>query len=218
MLDFSRIAAIAVFLVLSASLAWAQSGAVRGTVKDADGRPIKGATIKASNPNGKPPEFTATTDDKGRFAVIGLTSGVWTFVAEAPGFEGQRGTGMVRSTTTGNRPIVFALERTIGPLPGALPRQIAADISAADGLRDSGRVDQAIAAYEEILARNPTLTMMNLVIAESYRLRAEKEADPTAREPLLDRAIASYQQVLKAEPENALAKSELERTRQAKAN
>src|SRR5688572_13690826 len=91
-----HIAAVAGALVVSAANAAAQNGAVQGRVFDAEGRPIKGATIRASNPNGKPPNITATSDDKGRFAMIGMTGGAWTFVAEAPGFVASQGRSNVR--------------------------------------------------------------------------------------------------------------------------
>ena len=35
-------------------------------------QPIKGATVTAENPDASPSSFTATTDDKGRFSIIGL--------------------------------------------------------------------------------------------------------------------------------------------------
>ena len=55
-----------------------------------DGKPIKGATITAENANiGS--SFTATTDDKGRFTIIGLRAGTWRFIAQAPGFAAEGG-------------------------------------------------------------------------------------------------------------------------------
>src|SRR5262249_21736637 len=101
---------------------------------------------------------------------------------------------------------------SIEPLPNALGKQILADIAAADQMRDSGRLDQAIDAYEDLRSKNPTLTMLNLVIGDAYRQKAGTEPNPAARQPLYERAIASYQAVLKIEPDNARAKAELART------
>ena len=72
-------------------VAAAQTGRVGGTVKDESGQPVKGATVTAQNPNASPSSFTATTDDKGRFSVIGLRGGMWTFSAQAPGFAPESG-------------------------------------------------------------------------------------------------------------------------------
>ena len=56
-------------------------------MKDEAGQPVKGATITAENPEASPSSFTATTDDKGRFSIIGLKRGNWTFTAQAPGLR-----------------------------------------------------------------------------------------------------------------------------------
>src|SRR5215217_5894566 len=74
-----------------AASAAAQTGRVGGVVKDEAGQPVKGATITAENPEASPSSFTATTDDKGRFSIIGLKRGQWTFTAQAPGFAPEAG-------------------------------------------------------------------------------------------------------------------------------
>jgi hypothetical protein len=67
-----------------ATPAFAQARAM-GTVRDLANKPIKGATVKAVNPDAAPSEFASATDDKGRWAMIGLRSGTWRFIVEAPG-------------------------------------------------------------------------------------------------------------------------------------
>ena len=79
---------VAAFAVASAP-ALAQTGRIGGTVKDAqNGQPLKGATVTAENPNASPSSFTATTDDRGRYSIIGLRTGTWKITASAPGFAG----------------------------------------------------------------------------------------------------------------------------------
>ncbi len=41
-----------------------------------------------------------------------------------------------------------------------------------------GRLDQALAAYQDIRTRNPKLTSVNLVIGDLYRRKATQENDP----------------------------------------
>src|SRR5581483_9088061 len=148
---------IALFLALAAAPAYAQIGRVQGVVRDAAGQPIKGATVRATNADAVPREFTSTTDDKGRFTMLGLrTATTWHFVAEAPGFFSMQGDAPVRSQI--GDPLTFTLRRDPGPLPGALSKDIQDDLTAANGLRDEGRYDQAIAAYQAIQAKNPKLT------------------------------------------------------------
>src|SRR5215510_3924818 len=153
-----------------AAPAFAQSARASGTVRGADGKPLKGATIRAVNKDAYPPEIASSTDDKGRWAMIGLRTGTWTFVAEAPGFTPAQTPWPVR--VGGTQPIPFVLVRDPGPIPNALTRTVQQQINAANSLRDRGQLDQAIVAYEQVRDQNPKLTSMNLVVASTYRQKA----------------------------------------------
>ena len=203
-----RTPALASLLLSMAVSAAAQSGAVRGIVIDTEGHPVKGAVITASNPNGRPTEIASTTDTKGRFAMIGLTGGAWAFQAEAPGFAPKQGRAFVRSTVTGNAPLEFVLSRTIAPPPSALSKQIEAELSAAHALRAEGRFEQAVAAYQDVLEKNPTLTSVQLVIGDAWRQKAARES-AAARTASLDKAAAAFDAALKADPDNERARIEL---------
>src|SRR5919107_5177364 len=85
---FGVIVAVAL-IVGSAATARAQVARVGGFVRDDAGQPVKGATIRADNPDAPLGTLTVATDDKGRFAIIGLARGEWSFTAEAPGFQAQ---------------------------------------------------------------------------------------------------------------------------------
>jgi tetratricopeptide (TPR) repeat protein len=203
---------LAALIVVSLAVpALAQSARATGTVKDTSGKPMKGATIKASNKDAYPPQITSSTDDKGRWAMIGLRTGTWSFVAEAPGFAPQQAQWPVR--VAGTAPMHFVLARDLGPIPGALAKNIQQQLVAANALRDKGQLDQALAAYEQIRDQNPKLTAVNLVVGGVYRKKAALESDPSARRALFDRAIASYTAMLTDETANERAKAEIESTR-----
>jgi hypothetical protein len=201
------LATLAVFSLCIAAPAYAQTGRVTGVVKDTAGKPIKGATVRASNPEAIPREFTSTTDDKGRFAMIGLRTATWHFVAEAPGFFSSEGDAAIR--TTPGAPFEFTMNRDPGPIPGALARDIQQQLAAANALRDEGRFDQAITAYQSIQGKNPKLTALNLVLAGTYRDKAEHESDSTARIALLEKAATAYADLLKDDGTNERAKTEM---------
>jgi hypothetical protein len=204
--------ALALAIVLGAAMsAAAQTARATGTVKGLDGRPIKGATVRAVNPDAIPGEITSATDDKGRFAMIGLRSGTWKFVAEAPGHLKVEATSIAR--VANNPPLNFTLARDPGPIPNALAVNVQQQVAAANTLRDEGRYDQALAAYQDIRAKNPKLSHIGLVIAGLHRERAAKEANPAARKALLDLAISSYDDVLKNDAGNERAVAELATTR-----
>jgi len=193
-----------------ASPAFAQTARTSGSVRDSAGKPIKGATIRAFNPELGPRQTISTSDSKGRWGMIGLRVGTYTFVVDAPGFVPQQGEGMVRTATT--PPIVFTLEREPGLTPGALPSNIQAQIAAANMMRDQGRLDQAISSYQEIRARYASLTSLNLVIGAAYRSKAALETNASARRAALDRAIECYAELLKSDPDDQRAKAELAST------
>lgn len=202
-----RVVIVVVSAVWLAVPASAQTARATGTVRDIDGKPIKGATIRAANPDLQPRVGIATSDSKGRWAMIGLRIGVFTFVVDAPGFVAIQAEAMVRTAAT--PPLDFVLTPEPGLTPGALPSNIQAQIAAANMLREQGRIDQAITTYEQIRAKHASLTTLNLVIAATYRRKAALESDPVARRAALDRAIESYNEMLKVEPDNEHAKTEL---------
>src|SRR5436189_3669469 len=108
----------ALLLATTAVQAAAQVGRVGGVVKEEGGQPLKGATITADNQNiGQ--SFTATTDDKGRFTMIGLRAGTWRFIAQAPGFTPDAGEMPIRMGAP-NPPILFVLKKTGNANFGAL--------------------------------------------------------------------------------------------------
>jgi len=198
----------AILVAVLAAPALAQTGRVQGTVRDVNGRPIKGAIVRARHPDATPRELTSTTDDKGRFVMLGLRiATTWHFVVEAPGFFAAEGDAPVRSTF--GAPLDFALRRDPGPLPGALTKDIQDQLTSANSLRDDGRYDQAISAYQSIQAKNPKLTTLNLVLASTYRQKASQEPDPGARASLLQKAATAYQDLLKDDQSNERAQTEL---------
>jgi Flp pilus assembly protein TadD len=199
-----RLLAGAVLMVLSLSgPAAAQNGRVGGVVREEGGQPLKGATITADNSSiGQ--SFTATTDDKGRFNMIGLRSGEWRFIAQAPGYSPEGGMLNVRSGGQ-NAPISFQLKHSgvafFGALGGVVGKDLQADLTGADALYSQKKWDEAIAAYRAILNRVPVITSVNLQIAAAYRNKKDYE-----------NALAAYSALLKAEPGNGKARIEMAMT------
>jgi tetratricopeptide (TPR) repeat protein len=180
----------ALFLFTIAGPAFAQGSRVVGIVKDETGQPVKGATLSLENPDAIPRNFTATSDERGRFAVLGLKAGEWSIVAQAPGFLPDATRVQVRVTT----PVapVFTLRRAPLPPPSVLGNVGAKDLQAelrnADQQFNAQQWDQAIATYKGILARAPALNVLDLQIAAAYRNKKD-----------YDNAIAVYNDLLKSD-------------------
>ena len=189
-------------LVVSALPAAAQTGRIGGQIKDTQGQPIKGATITAENPAASPSSFTATTDDKGRYSIIGLKTGTWKITASAPGFAASSGQVPVRSLGAPMPPVDFALAAgasgPAGALAGVNTKELQGELQKAIDLANAGQHDAAIAAYQAILAKTPALTMINGQIAQVQRMKKD-----------YDGAIASYQKIIAADPGNDKAKIEI---------
>lgn len=186
-----RLTLAALAIGVFAAGAAAQPGRVGGIVRDEKGEPIKGATITAENENiGS--SFTATTDDKGRFTIIGLRSGTWRFIAQAPGFAPEGGEMPVR-TGNPNPPMAFTLRHTgplwTGAMAGISAKDLQAELTAADAFFNSQKWDEAIAAYRSTMSRTPALSVINLQIAAAYRKKKD-----------FDAAIAAYNALLSIDP------------------
>ena len=199
---FCSAAALIVALVVSAAPASAQIGRIGGTIKDTNQQPLKGATVTAENPNASPSSFTATTDDKGRYSIIGLKSGSWKITASAPGFAPSSGSVNVRTVGAPMPPVDFVLAPgatgPAGALAGVNTKELQAELQKAIDLANSQQYDAAIAAYQVILTKTPALTMINGQIAQVQRMQKK-----------YDEAIASYQKVLAADPSNDKSKIEI---------
>ena len=202
--DVKKLLSAAVFMAALIVCAWpasAQTGRVGGTVKDGSGQPIKGATVVAENPASSPSSFTATTDDKGRFSIIGLRTGTWKITASAPGFSPSGGSVPIRTIGAPNPPVDIVLAPGAGPtgaLAGVNTKELQGELQKAEELMNQQQYDAAIAAYNAILAKTPALTMINLQIGRAHRMKKE-----------YDQALAIYKKALEAEPTNDRVKIEI---------
>jgi tetratricopeptide (TPR) repeat protein len=188
--------------LVGAADARAQVIRVAGTIRDDAGRPVRGASITAENPDQTPPRLTTTSNDKGQFGFIGVRRGLWTMTVAAPGFESVQ---FPRQVSAGRQePIEVRLSRTSAPmalpLDGIKASDVQARIARAESLASGGDLDGAILAWRELLSRVPALTSVHLQIGALY----ERQSD-------LPRALAAYQQLLELEPGHAKALAAIER-------
>jgi len=174
--------------------AWAQTNRIGGVVRDETGATIRGAIVRAETGDGRsfgtPLTLTTATDNRGRFVFVVSRSGEWRLTFEAPGFDPMTLPLAVRLTAPAPNLEVKRERRespeAFGALAGLDSKALSAQLAAAGVLYDEGRHDQAIAAYREIKAKAPALTMVDLQIGNSY-LAKKSYAE----------AEAAYQEVLK---------------------
>lgn len=183
-----------------ASPALAQTSRIGGVVRDETGGTIRGAIVRAAvggtGSTSAPVTLTTATDDRGRFVFVVSRSGEWRLTFEAPGFATMTIPLAIR--LTGPAPnLDIKLERDEAPeawgaLAGVDSRALSAQLTAAAAMYDDGRYDQALAAYRDIKAKAPALTLVNLQIGNALLAKkAHGEAE------------AAYQEILKNDPEDA---------------
>jgi Carboxypeptidase regulatory-like domain len=62
---------------LTAPLAWAENGGIEGTVKDVNGKALKGADIRIEAKDGSSWHKLAKSDGNGHYAYVGLSDGTY---------------------------------------------------------------------------------------------------------------------------------------------
>ena len=150
---FRGVLAIAVLCAVSAAPAWAQS-VVRGKVNDAQGKPVPDATVlfEATDANRK---TQTKTDKNGDFLQVGLASGGYSVTASKDKIGTQTLKLQVRQGP--NNPLTFTLSTSSGLSSGdkAEAAAIQAAAGAAMEAMKAGRHDEAIAKFNEVIAKVP---------------------------------------------------------------
>jgi len=175
--------ALALAVVLAASGPAAAQSIVRGTVFDAGGNPVEGATVSiestASNRRAE-----TKTNDKGEFMQIGLPSGAYNVKASKDDLQQTK-----PANVSQGRPVQleFQLTQTSGLTPEQIKAQLEAQAlaqGALDALR-AGRDAEAVKMFSDILATTPTCgdCQYNLGVAHS-NLKQYDEAEAAFRKAI----------------------------------
>jgi hypothetical protein len=176
---------VAVLMLVCGAAPAAAQGLARGVVLSVTGAPVPGATVTAVQPEVSARTFRAVTDEDGAWVMIGMTVGPWEFSAAAEGF-GTRGLDIeVRASTP---PVTFVLEPDVLSAEGRLPPDVLLQVDAASQLRRAGDLGAAAEAFEALRTELPTLTMIDMVLADIYRRQAAGETNADDRADYLRRA------------------------------
>lgn len=189
--------AVAVMTAMPA-LAQRGMGRMQGTVTGPDGNPIEGVTVTAFNPEMTPSTLTATSDENGRWAILGLSNDNWKFTFEKAGFITHEIDASVRGL--GRNP-----DMDVALQPAAVSATGAAGVPAANVEKrelftqgsqqyDAGEYAAAIASWEEFVAANPAIYQVWVNIG-----RAHRELEQ------YDEAKAAFEKVLEQDPKESSA-------------
>jgi len=183
-------ACAAAFALAVAVPAQAQStGMVRGTVKDAQGQPVDGATVKIDMSSGTARHFETKSNKKGEFVQIGLPPGDYKVVAEKDKTTSNEAGGRVSIS----RPLDVTLVLGAGG-PSKEMAAKAAELKKTfeDGVAASraGNHDEAIAKFQGAIAISDRCYDCYYNIGYSYSQKKE-----------YDKAEEAYKKAIELKPD-----------------
>ena len=187
---FRGVVAVAVLCAVSVAPALAQS-VVRGKVTDAQGMPVADATVlfEAVDANRK---TQTKTDKNGDFLQVGLSSGAYKVTATKDKVGTQTKNTNVRQGP--NNPLAFTLSASSGV--SAADKEAAAAIQASAGAAveamKAGRHDEAIAKFQEVIAKVPNCVDCYYNIGVSQMAKQQ-----------YTEAEASFKKSIEVKPDNA---------------
>jgi tetratricopeptide (TPR) repeat protein len=187
---FRGVVAVAVLCAVSVAPALAQS-VVRGKVSDAQGKPVPDATVlfEAVDANRK---TQTKTDKNGDFLQVGLSSGAYKVTASKDKVGTQTLNANVRQGP--NNPMSFTLSASSGV--SAADKEAAAAIQVSAGAAveamKAGRHDEAIAKFQEVIAKVPNCVDCYYNIGVSQMAKQQ-----------YTEAEASFKKAIELKPDNA---------------
>jgi tetratricopeptide (TPR) repeat protein len=182
--------ALAVLLTVSAVPALAQS-VVRGKVVDAQGKAVADATVlfEATDANRK---TQTKTDKNGDFLQVGLSSGSYKVTASKDGVGSQTLNSNVRQGP--NNPLSFSLTTSSNLSNADKEAAVALQAAAAAAMEamKAGRHDEAIAKFNEVIAKMPTCADCYYNIGTAYVAKQD-----------LPNAEAAFKKMVELKPDAA---------------
>ena len=181
---FRGVVALAVLLTVSAVPALAQS-VMRGKVVDGQGKPVPDATVlfEATDANRK---TQTKTDKNGDFLQVGLSSGAYKVTASKDGVGTHTLNSNVRQGQ--NNPLSFTLSAASGVSSADKEAAVAlqAAASAAVEAMKAGRHDEAIAKFNEVIAKMPTCADCYYNIGTAYVAKQDYAQAETAFKKMVE--------------------------------
>jgi tetratricopeptide (TPR) repeat protein len=166
--------------------AWAEGKRVRGTVLDAQGRPLPGARVTLAREGSAPSPAPATSNAKGRWSISGVAPGEWSLTVEAEGHVTSHGRVVVRQS--GPTPAVSVQLRSLEEVSASAsegnPNTVRGWLERGNSLLAQGRHAEARDEYEKALRALPPTEHPQVLqaIARTHYLEGEHEQAMTTLE------------------------------------
>jgi len=173
----------ALFFALSAIPALAQSGTLKGTAKDQEGKAITEGTVELDNiETGK--KMTTKTNGKGEYVALGVPAGSYNVILSDKDGKRIDAFGKVPVAASQETTLNFDLKKDLagkGPTPEELKKYEEAKaanekiknlnglLAQAREMEKGGNYDQAVALLQPVAEQNPTQDLLWGYLADAYR-------------------------------------------------
>lgn len=197
---------LALATTLLEAQAWRGMARLQGTVVDQNEKPVAGAKVMLRAPKAGDTGPDVVTDNKGKWAAMGLGGGAWNIDVEAEGFLPKK-ISVSLSEVQRIPPVVIPLEPVPPPEPEQtqeqeqvrvggqdVPQEIVAAIEAGNQFMQQEKFKEAIVEYEKAQAVLPTNLPIKLALARAYYASGQRTP-----------AIALLSDIHKADPSNTTA-------------
>ncbi len=197
-----RILPVLAFTLAAQSLLaqdWRGNARVEGVVRDESGNPVAGAKVQL-HLSGKKDGPTATTDKKGRWALLGLRGGDWDVDVTADGFMPKQLGGVHLSELERIPPVELKMQAVPKAEPaaeeqtktsGGVAPEIAEAVKQADALMKEQKYSEAVPLYEKAQPALPDHVPLLMALARAYHLAKQE-----------DKSIETLKKVVAKEPDN----------------
>jgi len=184
--------ATAVILLCTAvafSQAYRGKGRIKGSIKDTDGNPVPGVTVKLFHVKSNS-GFELKSDEEGQWSGAWLRNGLWYLDFEKESYIPKR-LSLELHEGGKNPDVEVALKKARAPL---VPQEVLDQLDKGNGLYSQGKFEEAIAEFKSILDKRPEFYQININIGNAL-MKKEDYAS----------ALCYYQKVLDKDPANAEA-------------
>lgn len=182
-------AVILLFAGLILPQAYRGKGRIKGSIKDTDGNPVPGVTVKLFHVKSDS-GFELKSDEQGQWSGAWLRNGLWYLDFEKEGYIPKR-LSLDLHEGGKNPDVEVALKKARAPL---VPQEVLDQLDKGNGLYSQGKFEEAIAEFKSILDKRPEFYQININIGNAL-MKKEDYAS----------ALCSYQKVLDKDPANAEA-------------
>ena len=179
-------AALIILMTLLAALPAQENmgrGRISGQVVDESGAAVPAAKVVVQSLQGTA-RLEGTTDKKGHFAVAGMGSGPWRITVTKEGYVSAYTDRQVSQLKT-NPPLALTMQKVAGAQGLRTEEESRPLLDQGNALLEEGKFDEALAAFEQFLAKYPEIYAARLNVATAYLKKGD-----------LDRAESEFRGVL----------------------